>query len=77
MSNLICHFSAHPGQPHFWGLEMVPNSWLSMNYLGLLDLFEQSDLETSNPMLYELKFILLGILAEFFMNEKVESFNYL
>lgn len=47
-----------------------------MNYLGLLDLFEQHGLEIFNPMLNELKFILLGILAKFFMMEKVEAFNY-
>lgn len=56
---------------------MISSFWLSINYLGLLGLFEQPGLETFDPMLYELKFISLGILAKFLMSEKVEAFNYL
>lgn len=39
-----------------WGLEMMSNSWLPMNYLGLWDLFEQPGLKTFNLILYELNF---------------------
>lgn len=76
MSDLICLFFAHLAQPHSGGLEMIPSSWLSINYLGILGLFEQPGLETFNSILYELKFISLGILAKIFMSEKVD-FNYL
>ena len=76
MSNLICHFFAHPAQPHFGGLEMIPNSWLSINYLGLLDLLSNLVWKYLILCYNELKFMSLGILVTFFMNEKAESFDY-